>query len=62
MAKLLLYFVVFIFTIYSLDSININILFKKNKIVQARIIYLLIAMSITYLSTNFLYDLYLCTA
>lgn len=62
MAKLLLYFVVFIFTIYSLDSININVLFKKNKIVQARIIYLLIAMSITYLSTNFLYDLYLCTA
>jgi len=61
MAKLLLYFIVFVFTIYSLDSININMLFKKNKLVQARIIYLLITMSITYLATNFLYDLYLCT-
>jgi len=55
MAKLLLYFLVFVFTIYSLDSININMLFKKNKLVQARIIYLLITMSITYLATNFLY-------
>lgn len=61
MAKLLLYFIVFFFTIYSLDAININIIFKKNKVVQARIIFLLLVMSITYLSTNFLYDLYLCT-
>ena len=61
MVKLLLYFTVFVFTIYSLDGLNINALFKQNKLVQAKIIYFLITISITYLATNFLYDIYLCT-
>ena len=61
MIKFLLYFLVLVFTIYSLDGLNINALFKQNRVIQARIIYFLIVVSITYLATNFLYDLYLCT-
>jgi len=61
MIKFLLYFLVLVFTIYSLDGLNINALFKQNRVIQARIIYFLITISITYLATNFLYDLYLCT-
>ena len=61
MIKFLLYFLVLVFTIYSLDGLNINALFKQNRVIQARIIYFLITISITYLATNFFYDLYLCT-
>lgn len=61
MIKFLLYFLVLVFTIYSLDGLNINALFKQNRVIQARIIYFLIVVSITYLATNFFYDLYLCT-
>lgn len=61
MIKFLLYFLILVFTIYSLDGLNINALFKQNRVIQARIIYFLITISITYLATNFLYDLYLCT-
>ncbi len=56
--KYLLYLIVTIITIWSLDSININAIFKKNKNIQARVFYFLLALSIIYLVTNCLYDLY----
>ena len=56
--KAILYLLVTPFTIYCLDSLNINHLFKKNKIVQARIIYLMIGVALSYLVVNFLYDFY----
>ena len=60
-AKVILYIVVTIITIWSLDAININQLFKKNRVIQARIIYFLIAISIIYLVTNFFWDFFLST-
>ena len=56
--KYVLYIIVTIITIWSLDSININAIFKKNKILQARVFYFLLALSLIYLVTNCLYDLY----
>ena len=56
--KYLLYLIVTIITIWSLDSININAIFKKNKNIQARVFYFLLALSLIYLVTNCLYDLY----
>ena len=57
--KFFLYILVFIICIWSFDSLNINSMFKKNKVYQARIIYYMLCMSLTYLVTNFIYDLYL---
>ena len=56
--KYFIYFIVTIITIWALDSININAIFKKNKIWQARVFYFLLAMALIYLIANFVYDLY----
>ena len=41
------------------DSININAIFKKNRVLQARVFYTLMALSIIYLITNFIYDFFI---
>ena len=56
MYNLLLYVLVLIMVIWAIDGININHIFKTNKIFQARIFYIMIIFSITYLVTNFLID------
>ncbi len=55
--KAYLYFIVAIFVIFSLDSININNIFKKNKNLQAKLFYFFLAFCMIYLITNFIYDL-----
>ncbi len=57
-AKYILYFVIMLTVIYAMDAINLNGFFKKNKILQARILYFLLALSLTYLVTNFLWDFF----
>lgn len=57
LGKLLLYVFVTILVIWAMDSVNINKIFKKNKIMQARIFYFLLGISMIYLVTNFLMDL-----
>lgn len=54
--KFLLYAVVTPFVIFALDSVNINRIFKKNKIFGARLFLFFIAISLIYLVTNFIYD------
>ena len=61
MGKYFLYVVVTILVIWSMDSLNINGIFKKNKVVQARILYFFIGISLIYLVTNFLMDLFTIT-
>lgn len=57
MGKIALYFLITILVIISLDSININNIFKKNKIFQARLFYFFLAISLIYLVTNFIYEI-----
>ncbi len=57
MGKIALYFLTTILVIISLDSVNINKIFKKNKIFQARLFYFFLAISLIYLVTNFIYEL-----
>lgn len=57
--KVIIYILVSILVIWALDSININKIFKKNKILQARVFYLLLALSFVYLITNFIWDFFL---
>ncbi len=56
MSKLLLYVLVIPLVIWGLDSININMIFKKNRYYQARVFYMALIFSISYLVVNFLYD------
>lgn len=56
--KLILYILVSILVIWSLESVNISVIFKKNRYYQARIFYFLLAASLIYLSTNFFWDLF----
>ena len=56
--KFLLYIIVSILVIWSMESLNINQLFKKNRVYQARLFYFLLGLSIIYLVTNFLMDLF----
>ena len=58
--KYILYFVVTILVIWTMDSVNINQIFKKNaNPIQARLFYFFVGLSMIYLITNFIYDLIL---
>lgn len=59
--KFFLYIIVSVIVIWTFDSININKIFKKNKVAQATIFYFLLGISMIYLVTNFLYDFFTST-
>ena len=59
--KLVLYIFVTIIVIWSMDAININQIFKKNRVMQAKIFYFLLGISLIYLATNFIMDLFTST-
>ena len=59
--KFFLYVFVTIIVIWAMDSVNINQIFKKNHVIQARVFYFLLALSMIQLVTSFLYDFYLST-
>lgn len=57
--KIILYIIIVPLTIWAIEGINIEKILKKNRFNQARIIYILVALSLSYLVVNFLYDFYL---
>lgn len=58
MLKGILYVVIVLITIWALNSIKIDNLFKKNTYYQARVLYLIVSLSLSYLVVNFLYDFF----
>jgi len=56
MLKLAIYLIVFPFVVWTMDAININSIFKKNRVTQARIFYMFMIFSVSYLVVNFIYD------
>ena len=56
--KFFLYIVVTIVVIWAMDAVNINKIFKKGKPLQASVFYFLLGISLIYLVTNFLADLF----
>lgn len=56
MIKFILYLIVIPLILFAMDGVNINVMFKKNKVYQARIFYILLVFGLSYLITNFLYD------
>ena len=59
MIKAILYILILPFTIWAMEGLDLNKLFKQSRVYQARIMYLMIAMSISYLVVNFLYDFFI---
>lgn len=56
--KFFLYAAVTILVIWAMDSVNISGIFKKNKIIQARVFYFLLGISMIYLITSFIMDIF----
>ena len=46
-------------SIWALESINLNGIFKKNRVLQARVVYFLFAIALSYMLVNFFYDFYI---
>lgn len=58
MVKFILYLLIIPIVVWSMDSVNINGIFKKGEsnYYQARVIYMMIVVSISYLVVNFIND------
>lgn len=59
--RTILYCVTVPIIIWALESLNLNNLFKKNRYYQARILYVVIALSLSYLLVNFFMDFFIST-
>lgn len=57
--KLFLYIFITLVVVWTMDGLNINFILKKNRVAQARVFYLLVTLSLSYLVTNFVYDFFL---
>ena len=58
MSKIIIYLIILPLTIWSFESLNINVIFKKNKELQSKVLYILLSLALSYLVTNFIYDLF----
>ncbi|MDD3340597.1 MAG: DUF1146 domain-containing protein [Bacilli bacterium] len=56
--KVLLYCVVVPLTLWALDSVQINQIFKKNRYYASRLFYLLVSVALSYLVVNFFFDFF----
>lgn len=54
MYNFLIYLIMMIIVIWSMEGLNINSIFKKNRIYQARTLYIIIVLSLTYMSSSFI--------
>ena len=58
MSKIIIYIFILPLTIWSFESLDINRIFKKNKELQSKVLYILLSLALSYLVTNLLYDLF----
>ena len=56
--KIIVYIFVAVGVIWSLESVNINVIFKKNRVMQARLFTFFLGLAMMYLVTNFIWDLF----
>ena len=54
--KPILYAIVLPIVLYALDSLNFEKLIKKNKVFQARLLYFILTIVISYFIVSFMYD------
>lgn len=58
MLRTILYCITVPLSIFALDSININNIFKKNRYYQSRLLYLILSLGLSYLTVNFFMDFF----
>lgn len=60
MVKLLLYLLVIPIVVFAMDSVNLNAIFKKGQsnYYQARVMYMIIVASLSYLVVNLVNDFF----
>ena len=56
MVKIILYAAVIPVVIWTLESLRLDVLFKKNRQPQIKMLYVLLAFAISYLVVNCMYD------
>ena len=56
MGKVALYLIVVPFVIWALESIRLDNIFKKNRQIQIKLVYILLSLALSYLVVNCLYD------
>lgn len=56
--KAFLYIISTVLVIWSIDSVNINKIFKTNRDIQAKIFYFILALCLIELLTNFMYNVF----
>lgn len=54
MYNLVVYLIVLFVVIWAMEGININGIFKKNRESQAKVFYMILVFSMTYLVANFI--------
>lgn len=54
MYNFLIYLIILAITIWAMDGVNLNSIFKKNHIYQARVFYILVVLSLAYLASSFI--------
>ena len=54
MYNFVIYLIVMAIVIWTMDGININSIFKKNRIFEAKVFYIILVFSLTYLTSNFI--------
>lgn len=54
MYNLLLYIIVLVIVIWAMDGLNLNNLFKQNQVYQARVFYIILVFSLSYLTSSFI--------
>lgn len=59
--KAILYILGLVLSIWTLESLNISGIFKKNRYYQARVFYLIVSMALSYLVVNFIYEFFAVT-
>lgn len=54
MYNLLIYIMVMGVVIWAMEGLNINGIFKKNREYQAKVFYIIVVFSLTYMTANFI--------
>ncbi len=57
--KFFVYLLTMVVVLYAMDALRMNEIFKKNRVFQARLFYLLVLLALTYLVANFIMDFFL---
>ena len=56
--KAIVYIIIIPMIFYSLDSLNVNMIFKKNSEYKAKFLYIFISLALSYLVVGFIYDFF----